>query len=457
MIQDVSRTVKTRTFSFYVSPLIDAPDDLRWATAYISSVIYHGMASMAHAEGVPVSDKWLRAVLGRAGHQGLVYLLDIGAIERVGGYVVDESPYHYALVPPYDECVPVVCDDAKLVSRLRGLLDQRLPVINWLDARVKLLGIDYEAALAHAATLPPKAGHSVWESVKHSQYRIQIIADGNSEVSMDAIHGRVFAAHTGLRCELRRFLRSPDGQPIVSLDIRNCQPALLSLAVARYYSEDRRQRNRILSDTLEPKRNPYLWPQLKTAGKYLNVAKMCLANSLSDTMLEKTVRHIEEDRPKRVSPRVSIRADSLARWLSLAESGRLYEFFGDDREAVKKEMVLAMFGQRPLLSHRVGRILETDFPAVAEVITAMKRKNVLAKQHDPRPFRYLACTLQLYESTLMIYRVCGRIMRERPETPVWTIHDSMLTSVPHKEYVESVLRAEFALVGLSPSLKETLL
>ena len=115
-----------------------------------------------------------------------------------------------------------------------------------------------------------------------------------------------------------------------------------------------------------------------------------------------------------------------------------------------------LFGQRPLAFHAVGRKILSDFPEVAEVINAMKTKNCLVGI-DPRPHRYVACMLQLYESTVMIYRVCGRIMRERPETPIWTIHDCLLTTEPHKGYVHRIICEEFAGVGISPSIKETYL
>ena len=61
--------------------------------------------------------------------------------------------------------------------------------------------------------------------------------------------------------------------------------------------------------------------------------------------------------------------------------------------------------------------------------------------------------LQNFEATVFIYRVCGRIMKEKPDLFVATIHDSVLTTPENVEYVETVIRDEFAKLGVTPTLK----
>ena len=77
---------------------------------------------------------------------------------------------------------------------------------------------------------------------------------------------------------------------------------------------------------------------------------------------------------------------------------------------------------------------------MARVIDAMRYENCLVRSGDIRPYRYLACTLQLYESTVMIGMVCSRIMREYPECPLWPIHDCVMTTQPYGKYVLRVLQ-----------------
>ena len=50
----------------------------------------------------------------------------------------------------------------------------------------------------------------------------------------------------------------------------------------------------------------------------------------------------------------------------------------------------------------------------------------------------------------MFGRVVPRVIQERPDLFVATIHDSILTTVGSAEYVRQVMRNEFAQLGLSP-------
>ena len=61
--------------------------------------------------------------------------------------------------------------------------------------------------------------------------------------------------------------------------------------------------------------------------------------------------------------------------------------------------------------------------------------------------------MQLLESSLIIGRICRRIMDESPETTVITLHDQLLTTPHCVEYVERVMREEFEQVGLKPTFK----
>jgi hypothetical protein len=82
-------------------------------------------------------------------------------------------------------------------------------------------------------------------------------------------------------------------------------------------------------------------------------------------------------------------------------------------------------------------------PTLYRVLAQLKAKD----------YRHSSYLLQNYEATLMIYRVCGRIMREHPETLVWTRHDSIVTSADAVPYVRGVILGEFSRLGVVPALK----
>jgi hypothetical protein len=54
---------------------------------------------------------------------------------------------------------------------------------------------------------------------------------------------------------------------------------------------------------------------------------------------------------------------------------------------------------------------------------------------------------------VFIHRVCGRVLEERPGVPLFTIHDSLLTTPEHVGYVRGVIREEFAELGVRVTLK----
>jgi hypothetical protein len=54
----------------------------------------------------------------------------------------------------------------------------------------------------------------------------------------------------------------------------------------------------------------------------------------------------------------------------------------------------------------------------------------------------LSRILQKIESTVMIQNVVPRIANERPDLPVFTIHDSIVTTVGNEDYVARVINEE---------------
>lgn len=53
----------------------------------------------------------------------------------------------------------------------------------------------------------------------------------------------------------------------------------------------------------------------------------------------------------------------------------------------------------------------------------------------------------------MIFTVCERIRRERPDCWLTTIHDSVLCLPEDGEYVRNVMADEFEKLGIKPTLE----
>jgi hypothetical protein len=61
--------------------------------------------------------------------------------------------------------------------------------------------------------------------------------------------------------------------------------------------------------------------------------------------------------------------------------------------------------------------------------------------------------LQRLESYLILLGITKRIARERPKMPIFTIHDSIVTTEGNEEYVKQVMKNEMHMaIGIAPTL-----
>ena len=105
-------------------------------------------------------------------------------------------------------------------------------------------------------------------------------------------------------------------------------------------------------------------------------------------------------------------------------------FFGKNRASTE--------GQKTL-----KELFADLFPNVDAVMRRLKRKD----------HAFLACLMQHYEACFMINTVCRRLMNTVPDAPVFTIHDSILTTEAHVKIVNEVMKEEFAFLGLHPTIR----
>jgi len=137
------------------------------------------------------------------------------------------------------------------------------------------------------------------------------------------------------------------------------------------------------------------------------------------------------------------------KYIELCEEGLLYDHFQDrfgkpvTRDKIKRQFLTVFYGSN-CFTGRVKEILETEFPAVAEYVHKSKRKKS----------NRLAIRMQQAESRFFVRTVAERMMNERPEMFVATIHDSVLCLSADVDYVETVVKDEFAKIGVSPTLRK---
>jgi hypothetical protein len=144
--------------------------------------------------------------------------------------------------------------------------------------------------------------------------------------------------------------------------------------------------------------------------------------------------------------------DDLRRYLQITEQVKFYEHMMTtlsipinkvNRDAFKAEFFGKVFYCKPNYYTRERKAFLAEFPTVLEHITRLK---------NDKP-RNAPLALQRAESDFVIGTVCKRILKESPETPLWTIHDSIMTTASRGEFMRQVMQEEFTRLGVHPFLR----
>lgn len=159
-----------------------------------------------------------------------------------------------------------------------------------------------------------------------------------------------------------------------------------------------------------------------------------------------------------------LQGNEFDEYIHLVSTGSMYESI---MKAVKKttgneiprvEAKTAIFSlifssNRNHYGNKVIRdYLRESFPTVLEIFQLIKKDYKI--EGEEKPHARLACLLQSIESEIILHRCCKRIWEEGGhKVPIFTIHDSIVTTKSNEKYVYSVMMQEFERnVGVAPSL-----
>jgi hypothetical protein len=129
----------------------------------------------------------------------------------------------------------------------------------------------------------------------------------------------------------------------------------------------------------------------------------------------------------------------------------LYQYLADQgnftRAEVKQQLMQrALFSPNyaPAQKLPVKRLFDRLFPAMATFLREEKQR---------KDYGAFAIKAQYQESKFVIYTVCERVRRDKPDCWIGTVHDSVLILPQHVEYVLAVMKEEFAKLGVAPRLE----
>lgn len=269
------------------------------------------------------------------------------------------------------------------------------------------------------------------DKLHNSQYDI-------TDFSVDKFGNRLHGLFTSIKKELRNFI-TYDGQPLVAVDVKNSQPYFSTCMLYAEFWKSQKKRARHMQ-----------WWKVPGIGRR-EVEGICRCGSIMLLDSSETLAH---------------RRLSIGKFRNLAASGELYEVLQKSfqeclspefkasqghriahRANVKRELLRIMYSENSrahLPFYEPSRAFRRQFPEVYHLFRAVKHQD----------YKLLPRIIQRMESHVILDLACKRIAKERPDLPIFTIHDSIITLVGEEDYVQQVLMEVLTeQVGIPPKLK----
>lgn len=254
----------------------------------------------------------------------------------------------------------------------------------------------------------------------HRMIVVQKIHRGTFINTVDMTAGRFHSVLTQLKSELRRFVRY-DGKKLIAVDLKNSQPFLSTLL----FNPDKiieRDILRVIKDynkNFDTKYNPYPMPYY--VSKNVKYYKKLVE---SGKLYEKFV-------------------------VALIEEGILNpeEDFNDLRKIAKRAVLTSIFSPNSSISYnKEMAVFKRMFPDVYSTFKAIK--------YGKGKHNTLAILLQRIETELILDEACKFISEANPEIPIFTLHDAIITTEDHIEFVEMVMKEVLTkAIGLNPTIQ----
>lgn len=320
--------------------------------------------------------------------------------------------------------------DYFLTSKSSKLINQKSNlnyITNWLNSK---LTVNYSEAELHLLRL--KEIESSDPEIKNANerfiYRHVTLLKFHRGIFMpneDNTAGRLHSTMTQIKGDLRSFIRY-DGKELIAVDIVNSQPYLAIALLNPIKLKENNIINTILS--INQKLNSQSYP-------IMLVKKIIEISNIDNTKL----------------------------FIEIVSNGKFYEDFGlilkqkkvidqnldevETRKRAKEITFSTFFSPNMAIAYKEEiKIFSSIFPSVFEVFKLIK----LGKgKHNT-----LAVLLQHLEAKLVLHRACKIISQERPEIPIFTLHDSIITTVGNEKYVHDILENVLLnAIGIAPKLK----
>jgi hypothetical protein len=390
--------------------------------------------------------------------QYMNYLQAVGVIECNNSYTVGNSYTEgrskgYRFTPRYfRSVVPVEITNATIIRHLKAksyfsasMAESYKHLMKWFDDGLQIdmtLAMDFIQAdrdrKIHDFSLRDKKGDgdrptSPWQQYQSSLINIMRILNREFYMKVDTNVYRFHSNLTNMRSALRNCL-SYRGRQLVSLDIRNSQPYLSVLLLNKRFwghSENIIYKGLQISDMGHNTLKSRIGMD-SIQSFFSSIMSQESVETLTGTDLQQYINHVIQGR--------------LYNYLSAVIEDELGVTYNSLKE-VKPVVFQVLFSPNTFLAQTEAapkRLFKQLFPTVYELFRIIKATD----------YTVLARLLQKIESELVLRRITKRIAKERPHLPIFTIHDSIATTLGNEDYVKKIMEEVlFDAVGYLPILK----
>ncbi|AUD00877.1 hypothetical protein [Spirosoma pollinicola] len=388
------------------------------------------------------------------------YLLNTGILECDNYYLPKVKSKGYRLTSVYRTKLKEERITApKLLSRIKQITKQRNAnafelypnLTGWFEG----LEINATAAVQYLEGLyiqdvESDRGSTEMANIRYAARNSMVsrISNKNFLYAVDNCGHRFHTCLTNLKSELRSYL-SYKGHPLVSIDISNSQPYLAGSLLNHHFYEPVADDCRInlfnLPSNLIKEINPLI-RIIKQFNLSSSFTSLCSGGGPFPMLVKST-----DDK----------QIPDILLYLDLVQSGKFYEYMQEltkrsqsqDKSKLSrkeiKEMCMTVFFANPNDQNKYFKLQRDSFsslfPTVYNIFNIIKS----------RQYNTLAILLQSIESELVLNKICTRITNERPDLPIFTIHDSICTTIGNEGYIEAIMNEElYNAVGMKPHFKK---
>jgi hypothetical protein len=420
--------------------------ELPLAQWLLSHLYYHPLMKFRHdrwEQYVPCGSKFLEAMMGRNYKAIMRKLIEAGGIECDGVYWPGDQQivgkclgYRLAehLRPAQTKWrwIPVFSNTLhKRIARWKNRSEQNLsPRQRLMLDSLREITIDGDAARAlipaivqsrvpewKAGKLKKSLDELQREFTQQLHRQVEAIERGEWYLKPDRF-GREHSNITNLTSELRQFLRF-HGEPLENVDTCNSQPIFLGLSLKNAIKQKQQSTGTTVPYCFAFRAEEEKEPPTSTTVPY------CSANcAQGDPVISEVDKYLE--------------------WCEEGIYDKLAAITKQSRGKVKKEMFAGvLFNRENNWQNRTAKAFEEEFPNIRQDLVDMKAHG----------YQKVAHAMQRTEAAFMFSRVVPRLLQENPQMPVFTLHDSVLTTPHYSGYVQEVMQDEFRKLDINAKVR----